>query len=411
MTILRWLSWSHFFGPPSSGKTTVLKIAGSVCGGGGNSGFIQQWRATDNALESTAARHNDNLLCLDEIGQATSKVVSEVAYMLANGQGKARSNKEGHAKDIQEWRVAFMSTGELTLADKIAEDGRGEMKAGQAGRVLDIPADGGTGCGIFTRLPDGVDGATFSRTLCEAANTLYGTALARFLELLTQEFKQHLDRIDADLAAFVRKFCPPKASGQVQRACRRFGLIAAAGELAIAFDILPWLKETAQKAAKIGFDLWLKERGGSEEQESLLALNRLKAFFEKYAESKFVKLDCSDGYGQVYGDPFGYKWKDKNEDWLYLVKSYVFQEEICRGSGKNSLLLTLENMGWLARTITGRVMETKTVPGKGNVRGVVLVPSRWEGGQEDEEVSVSNLKNVCTTSEFGHRNVSSGEIF
>lgn len=78
----------HFFGPSSCGKTTALKVAGSVCGGGGKHGYIRQWRLTDNALEGTAATHCDNLLCLDEIGQASSRVVSEVAYMLANGQGR-----------------------------------------------------------------------------------------------------------------------------------------------------------------------------------------------------------------------------------------------------------------------------------------------------------------------------------
>lgn len=61
----------HFFGPSSCGKTTALKVAGSVCGGGGKYGYIRQWRATDNALEGTAATHCDNLLCLDEIGQAS----------------------------------------------------------------------------------------------------------------------------------------------------------------------------------------------------------------------------------------------------------------------------------------------------------------------------------------------------
>ncbi|MDO9083680.1 MAG: DUF927 domain-containing protein, partial [Humidesulfovibrio sp.] len=76
----------HFVGGSSLGKTTALRVAGSVCGGGPG-GFIKQWRATDNGLESIAAAHCDSLLCLDEMGQAGSKVVSEVAYMLANGQG------------------------------------------------------------------------------------------------------------------------------------------------------------------------------------------------------------------------------------------------------------------------------------------------------------------------------------
>lgn len=43
-----------------------------------------------------------------------------------------------------------MSTEGLTLVDKIAEDGRGQAMPGQAVQVLDIPADGGTGQGIFT---------------------------------------------------------------------------------------------------------------------------------------------------------------------------------------------------------------------------------------------------------------------
>lgn len=90
-------------------------------------GYIRQWRATDNALEGTAAAHCDNLFCLDEIGQTSSRVVSEVAYMLANGQGKARANKKGNAKVIQEWRLSFISTEYLTLVDKIAKTDEGKL--------------------------------------------------------------------------------------------------------------------------------------------------------------------------------------------------------------------------------------------------------------------------------------------
>ncbi|MFA6386845.1 MAG: DUF927 domain-containing protein, partial [Candidatus Paceibacterota bacterium] len=70
----------HYFGLSSIGKTTLLLVAGSTCGGGSPRGYLRQWRATDNALEIIAAIFNDSLLCLDEIGQASARVVSEVAY-------------------------------------------------------------------------------------------------------------------------------------------------------------------------------------------------------------------------------------------------------------------------------------------------------------------------------------------
>ena len=151
----------HYFGPSSTGKTTALIVAGSTYGGGPK-GYIRQWRATDNALESIAALHNDGFLCLDEIGQASSRVVSEVAYMLPNGQGRARANRDGNAKEIKSWNIVFMSTGELPLADSIALDSNRNTMAGQNVRILDIPCNAGKGYGVFSFIPNGLDANKFS---------------------------------------------------------------------------------------------------------------------------------------------------------------------------------------------------------------------------------------------------------
>ncbi len=56
----------HLYAGSSSGKTTTLSVAASVCGG---PKYLKSWRTTDNALESVARAHNDSLLILDEIGQ------------------------------------------------------------------------------------------------------------------------------------------------------------------------------------------------------------------------------------------------------------------------------------------------------------------------------------------------------
>ena len=108
----------HFRGDSSSGKTTALKVAASVNGG---ASYLQRWRATENALEATAAQHSDCLLILDELAQIDPKTAGECAYMLANEQGKARATRSGTPRARQVWRLLFLSAGELGLADHMAE--------------------------------------------------------------------------------------------------------------------------------------------------------------------------------------------------------------------------------------------------------------------------------------------------
>ena len=171
----------HLVGDTSTGKTTTLCVGGSACGGG-PIGFIKQWRVTDNALEGIAAAHCDTLLCLDEMGQAEPRVVSKVAYMLANGQGKGRAKADGQNRKTPTWRSLFLSTGEVSLAEKIAEDGRGHAKAGQGVRVVDIPADAGVGLGLFENLHGCESADRFARKLKEGAGNYYGTPLRAFLQ-------------------------------------------------------------------------------------------------------------------------------------------------------------------------------------------------------------------------------------
>ena len=216
--------------------------------------------------------------------------MSEVAYMLANGQGKARANKKGNAKAIQEWRLSFMSTEGLTLVDKIAEDGRGQAMPGQAVQVLDIPADGGTGQGIFTYIPSGLNRNSFSQQLVGAVGRFYGTALRRVLGCLVDGLEKHVPDAKQMSSEFIQDVCPKAASGQVKRACQRFGLIATAGEKAIDFGVLPWPEKTASRAAQFSFFAWIKEHGGIGDMEIENTLDRIKTFFQKHEETRFGKL-------------------------------------------------------------------------------------------------------------------------
>ena len=96
---------------------------------------MRSCRSTDNALESIAAAQSDDLLDLDEIGMCDPRIIGETVYMLGNGTGKARANDRGQAgRQVQEWRLLFLSTGEKTLAQHMAEANK-ELKAGMEVRM------------------------------------------------------------------------------------------------------------------------------------------------------------------------------------------------------------------------------------------------------------------------------------
>ena len=72
------------------------EVGGSVWGcSDSQQGYLRQWRATSNGLEGVAALHCDSLLVLDEISEVNPREAGLIAYMLANGQGKARAGRLG----------------------------------------------------------------------------------------------------------------------------------------------------------------------------------------------------------------------------------------------------------------------------------------------------------------------------
>src|SRR4028118_1813450 len=158
---LLWLTGAegggfHIFGSSSQGKTTALEVAASVWGRGEKGGFVNTWRGTANGMEGMAAMDSDATLILDEIGQADAKTVAEACYMLAQGIGKNRANRTGGARVSNQWRVLILSSGEITVSAKIAEERGRRSAAGQMIRLLDMPSDAGKGLGAFDHIPSGL---------------------------------------------------------------------------------------------------------------------------------------------------------------------------------------------------------------------------------------------------------------
>ena len=103
----------------------------------------------------------------------------------------------------------------------------------------------------------------------------------------------------------------PNTYGQAQRAALRFGLAAAAGELATAFGVPGWPEGTATTAARVCLHAWLAERGGAGNFEGDAILARLRQVIERFGESRFTRRESAtaklDEHGPRTIDRLGFR--------------------------------------------------------------------------------------------------------
>lgn len=364
----------HFRGGSSTGKTTALVVAGSVWGGGGIRGFIRTWRATANGIESVAAIHCDALLCLDELGQVDAKEAGQIAYMLANGVGKARANRHGEARPPAEWRILFLSSGEMSLADKIAEEGRGRrVAAGQEVRIVDIPADAGAGHGLFETLHGFPSADAFARHLKMASGEHYGIASGAFLELLVKDFDAIAPTVMGFRDEFLAENCPKGADGQVSRVAARFGLVAAGGEMATAFGVLPWQPGEATRAAAKCFAAWLDTRGGIESSEDREAVAAVRRFIEMHGSSRFEpmgELAPRDNFGGPIeyriANRVGFRRRADSGGIEYMVLPEAWKSEVCTGLDATRVAKVLHARRFLVPGSGGKLQNFQRLPGFSN---------------------------------------------
>lgn len=266
----------HIRGGSSSGKSTLAMVAGSVWGGGGPLGFAQSWRATANGLESMATGHSDTFLALDELAQLAPEEAGNAAYMLSNGQAKARLKSDGTARSRSQWRCLFLSTGEISLSAhmKAARTG-GHVMAGQELRVIDLKADAGRGCGAWEDLQEFATGAEFSDALKRTARQHYGHAGPAFVRELIHGDADISTTAKAIEARFLKLAMREGDTGQVHRGACRFAVVAVAGELATSRGIVPWEPDQALGAALSMFQEWAAAFGRSSVREETAVLRRV----------------------------------------------------------------------------------------------------------------------------------------
>ena len=265
----------HLVGQSSSGKTTAIRAGVSVWAQVlEDSGELKtSWNATGNGLEGVAKNHSDLPLFLDELGQGDNGRVNveQVLYMLGNGSGKRRMTREAKARASNEWRLLFMSAGELS-ASEMMERQKKDIQTGANVRMATIEACPEGGHGVFETLPKGVEARALAESFSENGAKYYGTAGVDFMRAFIDDVHQRggVEAMKAHIAEKMKEWVEAHAKNcnpQIQRVAKRFALVAVAGELATEYDVLPWAVGEASQFASLCFKSFVDGFETSEDRQ------------------------------------------------------------------------------------------------------------------------------------------------
>lgn len=359
----------HLVGDSSSGKSLAQLIGSSVWGDPGI--FAASWDMTKGGLEIEASGRNDTMLPLDEIKRADPKRVQEMAYSLANGQGKGTMTREREGRAKLSWRLLALSSGERSLSEHAAIGGNA-AHAGAELRMVDVNAGTRTHR-AFDEL-HGLVGADFHRLLTVAVGAHHGHIGPAFVEkLLASDDRPGLLE---DFAGIRAQFTEDNA--QAGRVADRFAVIALAGEMAIAYGLLPWTPGSALADCQLLYGEWLSRVGsGNAEDRQILA--GVLDFIDKHGSSRFSDVDAPEVDAKVFNRA-GY-WEVVAGKRLYLFNKSALTEA-AHGHGLARVVKALEGAGAIAKHDTDRdSRKTKKyrIPGGGSARLYVIDPEAMDG--------------------------------
>ncbi|EQD72895.1 inner membrane protein [mine drainage metagenome] len=298
----------------------------------------------------------------------------DVAYMLANGQGKTRASRNGTARASASWRILFLSAGEIGIASLMATAGK-KTNAGQEIRLADIAADAGAGMGCFEQIHGQPSPAAFALALKEAALKAHGAVGLQWLHHVVQDRANLVEVISNGVNDFVAEVAPNGSEGQVIRVARRFGLTAVAGELATHYQLTGWAEGEATQGVKRCFEAWLEGFGGTENREDRAILDHVKRFFESHGSARFENLEVDKGQRII--NRAGFIRGNSRGNFEYLVLLEVFKNELCQGFDRKLVIQILKRNGWLEIGSDGRPNQKLSIRGFDKPRVYVFNDKIW----------------------------------
>lgn len=332
----------HLVGHSSTGKSTALGLAASLWAD--PSGQIKSWDTTSTGLEGLAEAHNHRLLVLDELTQSDPRQAAEAAYRLGNGRGRARGNARGKAISASSWQTIFLSAGEITLAQKVAEWSRAPQRQdGEIVRIMDVPADAGQGHGLYECLHGNSDGACLSDRITQFCRSDFGAVAPAFIAALADD-PGAAQKLRTSRQSFLERYLREETSGLIRRGYGNFAFLAAVGEIARLYDLVPLPESEIMPMIAACAAQW-QVQVQSDKAEPL----------GDFTRNLFALLQDLPDWNNAHADAPGYRRSGR----VYLKPD--LWNELCLGSEPNLVAQALVKMGALRKT-NGRYQSVHRHP-------------------------------------------------
>lgn len=124
--------WLHLWGETESAKTVLTMCAASIWGNPEIGAYITTFNSTYVGMEKSSAFFNSLPYIVDELQIVDSKKdMDNLIYMLTEGCGRTRGNKQGGVDNVAEWKNCVITTGERPI-------NTGKSGGGSVNRVIEI---------------------------------------------------------------------------------------------------------------------------------------------------------------------------------------------------------------------------------------------------------------------------------
>lgn len=365
--LLSKLDWDsfliHVLGGSKFGKTTLLRLAASVCS---DFNYCDSWSSTANGLEARAKSRNNMIVLLDEFQQADPESVLIGVYQLGNGTSKLRATKNANLQQQFHWSIIGLSTGEVSLAQVLAQANR-KVQAGQLMRFFEIPLF--QKYGAFDDIHGFPSAKEFAEHISQVTSQQFGTALQPFLNQVASidDLQEKLQVKIKSISSMWLDCYGLSKSNQIGFATDRFALIAAVGELAIEIGGLPWNKGSAILEIGKVFEVWAANQDEDCNFEERNIKSQLRQIIPKWQYSMSLP-------GEVAKNGW---WRYENDELCWHIHRDAFKRafKMDFNNQVTQTALYLNKQGWLHTNEPARGTFKSNISGRA-ARNFKFLPVR-----------------------------------